>query len=130
MADLKTLRLQLALVQVGCLLASEGLNRVTSSELLFRAKKEQGIDASPSVVGQALGFLGIPSTTSKGKTRFQLDVEHLEPLLVDLSDAVQMIQARVDEVVIAAGNIEARLAPIQERFDQIHARLELERQMQ
>ena len=75
MEDLKTLRLQLVLLQAGCLMASEGQFRVTSSDILFRARKQTDIDALPSTVGQLLGGLGLPTTTSKGRTRFLLDPE-------------------------------------------------------
>jgi hypothetical protein len=127
--DLKTLRLQLALLQSGCALVADGYSRATSSELLFRARRDFGIDALPSTVGQLLGSLGIPFTTSKGKSRFLLDPEYLQPLLDELSEAIQGMEVRVGKLVTTARDVEARLQPLQERFDQIQARLQRERQM-
>jgi chromosome segregation ATPase len=115
-ADLRTLKLQLALLRAGCRLAAEGQPRVTSSELLFRAQKEEGIDALPSTVGQLLGSLGIPSTTSKGKSRFLLEPQRMELLVEEMSTQVEMAQERVDRVVRSLGDIQSRLAPLEERF--------------
>jgi DNA repair exonuclease SbcCD ATPase subunit len=116
MSDLNTLKLQLTLLRAGCLLAAEGQPRVTASELLYRAQQEEGIDALPSTVGQLLGSLGIPSTTSKGKTRFYLDPQRLGPLMAELRAQAEMVEERVDAVLRSIGEIEARLAPLEERF--------------
>jgi chromosome segregation ATPase len=99
------------------LLAAEGQPRATSSELLFRGQKEEGIDALPSVVGQLLGGLGIPSTTSKGKTRFLLEPQRLEPLIEELTAQVQIAEEEVDRVIQSLGDIQSRLAPLEERFE-------------
>jgi DNA repair exonuclease SbcCD ATPase subunit len=128
-ADLRTLKLQLALLRAGCLLAAEGQPRVTSSELLFRAQKEEGIDALPSVVGQLLGSLGIPSTTSKGKTRFWLEPKRLEPLMEELTAQVEIVEEEADRVIRSLGDIQSRLAPLEERFQRAQRQQQREQEV-
>ncbi|MFQ6029712.1 MAG: hypothetical protein ACE5Q6_19715 [Dehalococcoidia bacterium] len=119
MEDLKTLKLQLALLQSACLLASEGQSRVTSSEVLFRAKREYGVDAMASTAGQLLGSLGLPSSTSKGKTRFLLDPDDLQPLVEDLNSQVADLELRVEQVIESFGQVEERLQPLEQQFNQV-----------
>jgi hypothetical protein len=109
--DLKTLRLQLALLKSGCALVGDGQSRATSSELLFRARRDFGIAALPSTVGQLLGSLGIPSTTSKGKSRFLLDPEYLQPLLDELSEAIKGMEVRVGKLVTAPETLRPDCSP-------------------
>ena len=130
MQDLKTLKLQLALLRTGCLLVAEGHSRATSSELLFRSKKEQSVDALPSTVGQLLGSLGLPTSTSKGKTRFLLDPDHIEPLMSELDSQVQEIESRVDSAIKAIGNVQGRLEPLEQRFQRVHGQLQREQELQ
>jgi chromosome segregation ATPase len=129
MEDLNTLRLQLALLRTGCLMVAEGKSRVTSSELLSKSRKEHGVNVLPSVVGQLLGSLGIPSTTSKGRTRFALDPEYLEPMAVELASQVEAVAGRVDSVVKSMGDIQARLAPLEERFERARRQQEREQEL-
>jgi chromosome segregation ATPase len=128
-ADLRTLKLQLALLRAGCLLAAEGQPRVTSSELLFRAQKEEGIDALPSVVGQLLGSLGIPSTTSKGRSRFWVEPQRLEPLIEELTAQVEIVEEEADRVVRSLGDIQSRLAPLEEQFERAQRQQQREREV-
>lgn len=114
--SLGTLKLQLALVQTGCLMAMEGEVRATSSELLFRARKEWDIEVLPSVVGQLLGSLGLPSTTSKGKSRFILQADDLQAMGEQLESQMQDMEDRVEVAIKRFGNVAGRLVPLEERF--------------
>ena len=130
MEDLKALKLQVVLLQAGCLMTSEGQSRVTSSEILFRARKQGDFDALPSTVGQLLGGLGLPTTTSKGRTRFLLDPEIIEPLIDDLESQIQTIAQRTRSLVQSVGNVLARLEPLEERFQQVNQQVQREKELQ
>jgi vacuolar-type H+-ATPase subunit I/STV1 len=80
-------------------------------------------------VGQLLGSLGIPSTTSKGRTRFALNPEYLEPLVVELSFQVEAVAGRVDSVVKSIGDVQARLAPLEERFERAQRQQQREQEL-
>ena len=88
--DLKTIRLLLSLIKAALLLVSEGQSRVTSSEVLFRAKREYGVNAIASVAGGETDF----SATRLGvalecyRRRHGRTPATLEGLVPEILDAV------------------------------------------
>ena len=69
---------ELALVQAACILALEGINRATATQVADKTIETYQVDITPAFTGQVFASLNIPTATSHGKSRFILEYENLE----------------------------------------------------
>ena len=74
----KSLQTVLSLVQTACLLAQEGVGRISASELADRLTKEFNVSLAAFEAGQILIDLGLKKCVIHGKSRFILEPAQLE----------------------------------------------------
>ncbi len=86
---LSDLKVQLALVQAASLLYLEGVTRATASQVVEKAIREYGIEATPSYAGQLFAVLGIGSSITHGKSRFVLEHDLLNKVRKALETKIE-----------------------------------------
>ena len=119
MKGLKSQKVQLALVQAACTMAYENTYRATASEVLQRAMKDYGIEATASFTGRAFAVLGIRTVTSHGKRRFVLDSNQLEKIRQSISAECEESAGKLDEIMASFQELPNRIDSLQAQWQEI-----------
>ncbi len=97
----KTSKIVLSLVQTACLLAQEGVSRISASELVERLCRESNTTLTPPEVGQILSELGVRKSILHGKSRFILERAELaevrQKVARQCEEEMKTLQSRLEE---------------------------------
>ena len=114
--NLQELKTQIALVQAASLLAIEGTNRATASQVVERAIREYGVDATPSFTGQLFATLGIGSAMTHGKSRFILDQARLEVIRKGLEEKIEEMVSRLQSSIEQFKNLPEKIDALEKEW--------------
>jgi len=118
---LSELKVQLALIQVACTLAIEGITRATASEISNKALQVYQVEVTPSFTGQSFANIGIRTVTTHGKSKFVLDSEQLEKIRKELGSKYEQIQTKLQEAIERFAGLPKRIDSLQTEWNKIRA---------
>ena len=124
-ADLTNIKVVLQILQAAALMAQEGCARATAGEIAARAMKEFNIQVTAATVGLTLAPIALGKAVSHGKSRFLLDLNHLEEARRTTEGRAEEMIRNLEKSRAAFKELSGRIESLQEEWKkilQLHAR--------
>ena len=115
---LATIRLDLALVQTGYIMAMEGTTRATASQVVERVWTEFEVEVAPWRAGQVFSQMGVRTATAHGKTRLVLDPSQLGPWQEQIAALVDGTAQEVEKAIASFGDVAGRIQALDEQLQE------------
>jgi len=112
-------KIKLTLVQAAHLIALEGANRATASEIAERTAKQYGVEVTPSNVGQIFSMLGIRTVTTHGKNKFVLDTDQLEKARTNIETQCREVETKMKTSIETFKELLERIQGLEKRWQEI-----------
>ena len=111
--ELSAASVRLLVIQTAALLAFDGMTRASATAVAEAVMGEHGVEVSPSLVGQILSALKVPSVTTHSRRRLVLDYEHLLPIRDRIAAEVEVEEAKARDTTQRFGAVADRVAALE-----------------
>lgn len=109
----------LLLVQVACLMALEGTNRATASQIAEKASQQHGLELPTYFIGKFFSDYGIRKVTIHGQRQLVLDHKRLEDLRQVISAQCEERMTKLESAIDNFKRLPERIASLEKSWQEI-----------